>query len=657
MANGLPQPARKEFERAVSLFNEGRLATAEGIVRELEMRYPQDVEVAHFGGVLANRMARYDVAVQRLSRTVKAQPGRAKAHAAMAFALEQLGRLENARDSFDAAIRAEPAFAQAHNGKGVVLVKLGDPSSALACFDRAIALDARSVEPRMNAGRALLDMGRDSEAAQRFREAGSLAPSDEVLRRIAEGLHQAGDADSALSAYRALVQRNPADAALRSEYALALESSGHGGEALEVARKALESGAAPAVSHDGYGQLLLNRDRFDEAIAQFRRALELDPGMHEAAFNLASALRAAGRNDEARAAVDALVPRLDAVGLASLAVHYSDLGDSSRCIELAERAIAADHAIASAHSTLAMELLRTGALERGWREYAFRPWRGSEILGAVAAGAYPPKLPAQLSGRDIVILSEQGLGDMLFFLRYAKTLADAGAKVHAMHLDARLVPMVKRTLDIEVWPHDRAIGDGAIALWAGDLPAFVQPLGARDEGAALALKPLPDRVARMRERLGESNVPRIGVAWRAGTRPSAGTGRKQFLWKDVTPRMLGEALAGSAAQLVSIQRRPEAGATREFESSLGAKVIDCSDVNDDLEDMLALLSLLDDYVGVSSTNIHLRAGLGLGGRVLVPFPPDWRWQAAGASVWFPRFTTCRQSADRDWNGALKALRP
>ncbi|MFZ3320853.1 MAG: hypothetical protein WA190_00670, partial [Usitatibacter sp.] len=127
-------------------------------------------------------------------------------------------------------------------------------------------------------------------------------------------------------------------------------------------------------------------------------------------------------------------------------------------------------------------------------------------------------------------------------------------------------------------------------------------------------------------------------------------------WKDVSPAMLGEALAGLPFQFVSIQRRPADGATRELEDALGASVVDLSDVNEDLEDMLALLSLLDGYVGVSSTNIHLLAALGRGGRILVPNPPEWRWQAAGKSPWFGDFDSYRQTPEGDWSEALGRLR-
>ena len=46
MNHDLPLSARKDFERAVALFNEGRLAIADGICVELLARFPADAEIA-----------------------------------------------------------------------------------------------------------------------------------------------------------------------------------------------------------------------------------------------------------------------------------------------------------------------------------------------------------------------------------------------------------------------------------------------------------------------------------------------------------------------------------------------------------------------------------------------------------------------------------
>jgi hypothetical protein len=72
--------------------------------------------------------------------------------------------------------------------------------------------------------------------------------------------------------------------------------------------------------------------------------------------------------------------------------------------------------------------------------------------------------------------------------------------------------------------------------------------------------------------------------------------------------------------------------------------------------MLALLSLVDDYVGVSNANTHLRAGLGGSMRVLVPFPPEWRWNLEGdRSPWFGGMRVHRQALGGGWNLAAGSL--
>jgi len=94
----------------------------------------------------------------------------------------------------------------------------------------------------------------------------------------------------------------------------------------------------------------------------------------------------------------------------------------------------------------------------------------------------------------------------------------------------------------------------------------------------------------------------------------------------------------------------------QLEELLGQEVLDFSDINDDLEDALALMALLDDYVGVSNTNMHLRAASGRPARVLVTHPGEYRWQVDGEhSPWFPDFQLYRQAVDGDWQGAFTEL--
>ena len=68
------------------------------------------------------------------------------------------------------------------------------------------------------------------------------------------------------------------------------------------------------------------------------------------------------------------------------------------------------------------------------------------------------------------------------------------------------------------------------------------------------------------------------------------------------------------------------------------------------------MELLDDYIGVSNTNMHLRAATGRSARVLVTHPGEFRWQVVGnTSPWFPGFILYRQGMILVGNVVLQTL--
>jgi hypothetical protein len=254
--------------------------------------------------------------------------------------------------------------------------------------------------------------------------------------------------------------------------------------------------------------------------------------------------------------------------------------------------------------------------------------------------------PASLAGRRIHVHAEQGIGDHIFFLRFAPIVAARGATL-TVEAERRIEPMVARSGLVPV----DAIPDGAEPTRMGDLPWL---LGCRDDDvpAPLALPVLPDRAGRVAARLADLPRPILGVTWRAG-----GVLGRRDTTKRVPPEALAAVLRSARGTVVSVQRRPEADEYAAFAGALGREPVDLSGWNEDLESMLALMAALDGYVGVSNANVHLRCGAGLGSDILVPFPMDWRWRttASGEVPWYPNSRAYHQAPDGDWSAALAAL--
>ncbi len=192
-------------------------------------------------------------------------------------------------------------------------------------------------------------------------------------------------------------------------------------------------------------------------------------------------------------------------------------------------------------------------------------------------------------------------------------------------------------------------------LYLGELPWLLEANDPARFPPPLALTPDPVELARAKAALDALGPqPRIALTWRGGV---ASTGPARTQVKEIDLEMLGAALRGIDAAWISVQRLPREGERERLAGAIGAPVLDMSEANGDLEQMLALLSLASDYVGVSNANMHLRAALGGPMQVLVPHPPEWRWvMEAARSPWFPRAIVHRQTPGLDWSAAMHSLR-
>jgi hypothetical protein len=253
------------------------------------------------------------------------------------------------------------------------------------------------------------------------------------------------------------------------------------------------------------------------------------------------------------------------------------------------------------------------------------------------------RLPENLNGAAIEVIDEQGLGDALFFARFIAELSRRGANVR-YRPDPRVSGIVGRMLKL----HEDAEGHSSLRVALADLPYL---LGATECLPPLPVSALPSQLATAQMALRDAGPPPyIGVTWRAGQRSEG------WLFKEAPLDALGRLLRNVPGTLIDLQRAPEPHEHADLERAAGRRIADFSALNADLEMMLAILSLLDRYVGVSNTNMHLRASAGRGADVLITNPAEYRWMASGeSSPWFPGFALYRQASDGSWDHAFALL--
>jgi tetratricopeptide (TPR) repeat protein len=410
----------------------------------------------------------------------------------------------------------------------------------------------------------------------------------------------------------------------------------------------LEPGSSQPLFYLGLAHAEQGRDA--EALEHYARCLALGGRSANLLNNLAvsharlgNALEAQ-RHYEAALALDAQHGAA-AAGLGRLA---HERGDFARAIALYDQAMRAGDAPYAAAYHKSQILLARGELREGFKCFSGRPNRvfsADPERGRLHAGA----LPARLGGKVVLVLSERtGIGDDLFFARYFRELKARGARV-AFRCGARSAALLKGCADLDELLEDGAAREGAsdYAVLAGDLPYALQLLSMDAVPAPLALRPAEQDLARARELLQQAGPrPFIGLTWKAGTEAGAlPPAEWQPNFKAIAPEVLLPVLEGLGGTLFSVQRSGGAAGVTDLSPHVG-----------DLPLTLAILWLLDEYICVPNTHMHMRLSAGRPCRILDPFPPDWRLEAEGrASRWYPGARIYRQKPDGDWQAALAEL--
>jgi putative PEP-CTERM system TPR-repeat lipoprotein len=211
----------------------------------------------------------YPMALRAVNRLKTAHPDATEAHLLAGRVLKQMGRLDEAIVAFEEGMRRKPG-------------------SALA-----IAMSLSKFEAA----------GDDPE--QQEQALGELAawlasnPRDfEAMRHYAGAHVLMGRLEEAISLYERLRRALPNDAGLLNALAVAYQKIGDE-RALSLAENALELAPGNPAVQDGYAWILVEQDKFAEALPYLRKARVQAPSNPEVRYHLGVALHGLARNKEA----------------------------------------------------------------------------------------------------------------------------------------------------------------------------------------------------------------------------------------------------------------------------------------------------------------------------------------------------------------------
>ncbi|MEA2741448.1 MAG: hypothetical protein QOH05_4755, partial [Acetobacteraceae bacterium] len=408
---------------------------------------------------------------------------------------------------------------------------------------------------------------------------------------------------------------------------------------------------AVVVSRAGHTAAALNNlglayrglGRQQDAADAFRRATGARWDHVQSWFNLATTLSKLDRLEEALQAAETAsrVAPLD-TPVPRLADVTNELGRILMALGRPEEALAACHRFLQRHPgqgsviwNMSLCLLLLGRFDEGWRAYEERFGVGDHDPrpeGAIVLD------PARVAGKRVLILTEQGRGDMVQFIRYAPLLAERGATV-LVQAYPDLVPLV-------------AAVPGVTAAVSTDDPRPQADLVTSVMSLPLAFGIHPANVPYLRvppERpdLGPRTRPRVGVAWSGSTHSYE---RSAMPAETLAPLLALPGFEFHCLQKEILDRDQAWLDTAKPPINLHVRALG------DFADTAALIDQMDVIVTIDTAIVHLAGGLAKPVRVMLPFNPDWRWMLERQdSPWYPTARLFRQPTRGAWAPVVQAV--
>ena len=487
----------------------------------------------------------------------------------------------------------------------------------------------------------------------------TLRCEQESLLNAAIEAHQCGDLDKAQTLYESVLKNAPENADALALLGVLYEAQGRYDEAIAQIKQAIQIDPKAGLFFFYLGNVLRGGESWPEAVSAYRRAGELQPDFAQTFFFLGLSLNRCGAQKEALQAYEkafALQPDNMPEALYNAALTHQLCGNYDaaraallRLIDVTGQNVTDEqlfsgheHLLGKWHFHLALLELLSGDYARGFARY-----RARFCLRKRPAFSAPLWHGENPNGKTILFYAEKGFGDALMLVRYLPMVKEKGARV-VLICKAPLVSLFSSLPCIdEIIEEEQIVPLFDFYASLFDLPHI---FGTTTDTIPLDIPYLSPPVPKASLQC-DLNKMKVGLVW-AGN-PAFGTDRLRSLpFSDVMTLFDSEVIQEKVS-FYNLTRE----ATEEEVCRLQEKgAVNLVSQIKDFSDAARFISQLDLIICCDTALAHLAGALGKKVWILVTPEPDWRWGLQQEeALWYPSMRIFRQSKPEDWKSVMKTV--
>lgn len=427
---------------------------------------------------------------------------------------------------------------------------------------------------------------------------------------------------------------------------LALDAAGSLAEALRCHQRAAQLDPNSYVAFNDLGGAYQRLGCWNEAELCYRHALVLSPRSGPIRSNYAVTLhhRAEFRMAFAHASAAASDAPDDSEVLLNAGVMARSCGELHVARSLYERARKTDPNSVMARWNLALLDLLEGDYTRGLPGLELR-WEEPDLNCARRSFTQPQWDGSPIEGQVLLLHTEQGLGDSIQFVRYAKVIREYAGFI-ILECETPLVRLFAGVAGI-----DQIVARGEpLPAFDTHAPLMSLPLLCRTTATSIP-REVPYIRMQPARKVSEGPRLRIGIVW------SGSPAQHNNIARSIPLTALLPVLSLQECEFMSLQQGEAVEELSKLPPEIGERIVDRGSSFSDLADTAEAIVQLDGVIAVDTSVAHLAGALGIPVWVLLSCVPDWRWMVNRSdSPWYPTARLFRQPRPGDWAAAVSLLK-